>query len=92
MHKKKFYPNTPICLFFTRGTGIDKKITLKLIMQMLLWLYHKDVSSDLTKTKGLFMASISKVAFNIDGLIIHSTLNILFNNIYLVYQTYHQIH
>jgi hypothetical protein len=31
---------------------------------------------DLTKTKALLMASIGKVAFNIDGLTIHSTLNI----------------
>jgi len=34
------------------------------------------MSFDLTKTKALLMASISKVVFNIDGLIIHSTLNI----------------
>ncbi len=34
------------------------------------------MSSNLTKTKALFMASISKVAFNIDGLTIHSTLNV----------------
>jgi hypothetical protein len=30
---------------------------------------------DLIKTKALFMASITKIAFNIDDLIIHSTLN-----------------
>jgi len=33
------------------------------------------------------MASIGKIAFNIDGLIIHLTMN-MFNNPYLVYQTY----
>jgi hypothetical protein len=33
--------------------------------------------SSLTKTKALLMASIGKVVFNIDGLIIHSALNIL---------------
>ncbi len=34
------------------------------------------MSSNFTKTKVLLMVSIGKVAFNIDGLIIHSTLNI----------------
>jgi predicted transcriptional regulator len=42
----------------------------------ILHLYNRDISFDLTKTKALFMASICKVAFNIDGLTIHSTLNI----------------
>jgi hypothetical protein len=59
-----------------RGAGIGKKFTLKLIIQGLLRLYNKKKYSNLTKTKALLMASISKVAFNIDGLIIHSTLNI----------------
>ncbi len=35
------------------------------------------MSFDLTKTKVLFMALISKVAFNINDLTIHLTLNIL---------------
>jgi hypothetical protein len=34
------------------------------------------MSSNLTKTKALFMALTSKVVFNIDDLTIHSTLNI----------------
>jgi len=34
------------------------------------------MSSNLTKTKALFMALTSKVVFNIDNLTIHSTLNI----------------
>jgi hypothetical protein len=61
----------------TRGVGTGKTFTLKLIIQGLLWLYNRDMSFDLTKTKALLMASISKIAFNIDGLTIHSTLNIL---------------
>jgi hypothetical protein len=65
-----------ICLFLTRGIGIGKTFTLKFIIQGLLWLYIKDISFDLTKTKVLFMASIGKIIFNIDDLIIHSTLNI----------------
>jgi hypothetical protein len=35
------------------------------------------MSFNLTKTKALFMASTSKITFNIDGLIIHLTLNVL---------------
>ncbi len=76
MHKKQLYPNTLICLFLTRGVGTSKNLTLKFIIQILLRLYNRDMSFDLTKTKALLMASISKVVFNIDGLIIHSTLNI----------------
>jgi hypothetical protein len=34
------------------------------------------MSFDLTKTKVLLMPLISKIAFNINGLIIHLTLNI----------------
>jgi hypothetical protein len=43
---------------------------------MLLWLYNKDVSSNLTKTKVLLMALIGKITFNIEGSMIHSTLKI----------------
>jgi len=57
------------------GFGTSKIFTLKFIIEGLLRLYNRDVSSDLTKTKVLFMASICKVAFNIDGLTIHLTLN-----------------
>jgi hypothetical protein len=60
----------------TRGVGNGKTFTLKLIIQGLLQLYNKDMSFDLTKTKALFMELINKVIFNIDGLTIHSTLNI----------------
>jgi hypothetical protein len=76
MHRKQLYPNTLICLFLTRGAGTSKFFTLKLIIQRLLCLYNKDMSFDLTKIKALFMVPIDKIAFNIDGLTIHSTLNI----------------
>jgi hypothetical protein len=59
-----------------RGAGIGKKITLKLIIQGSWWLYNRDISFDLTKTKALLMTSIRKIAFSIDGSTIHSTLNI----------------
>jgi len=55
-------------LFFTRDARTNKTFTLKLIIQELLWLYNRDISFDLTKTKALFMASTCKVAFNIDSL------------------------
>jgi len=63
-------------LFLTRGARTGKKFTLKLIIQRLLWLYNKDISSNLTKTKVLLMASTCKDVFNINNLRIHSTLNI----------------
>jgi hypothetical protein len=61
MHRKKLYPNISICLFLTRGAGIGKTFTLKLIIQGLLWLYDKDIFFDLKKTKALLMASIGKL-------------------------------
>jgi hypothetical protein len=51
MHSKQLYFDIPICLFLTRGVGTNKKFTLKLIIQRLLWLYNRDMSFDLTKTK-----------------------------------------
>jgi hypothetical protein len=76
MHKKQLYLDTPICLFLTKGVGTSKTFILKLIIQGLLWLYNRNISFDLTKTKALLMASTCKIVFNIDSLTIHSTLNI----------------
>jgi hypothetical protein len=76
MHRKQLYPNRPICLLLTGGVGTGNYFTLKLIIQGLLQLYNRNISSNLTKTKALLMASIGKVTFNIDGLTIHLTLNI----------------
>jgi hypothetical protein len=36
MHKTQLYLDTTICLFLTRGVGIGKNFTLKLIIQGLL--------------------------------------------------------
>jgi hypothetical protein len=76
MHRIQLYPNTLICLFLIGGVRTIKTFTLKLIIQGLLRLYNKDKSFDLTKIEVLFMTSIGKVAFNIDSLTIHLTLNI----------------
>ncbi len=75
MDKKKYY-NSLIYLFLIGHVGTCKTFTLKLIIQGLLQSYNKDIYSNLTKTKALFMVFTSKVAFNIDGLTIYSTLNI----------------
>jgi hypothetical protein len=64
MHKKKLYHDTLICLFLIGG----KTFTLKFIIQGLLQIYNRDISSNLTKTKALLMASTCKIAFNIDSL------------------------
>jgi len=76
MHRKQLYFDALICLFLTGGVGISKTFALKFIIQILLWLYNKNMSFDLTKTKALLMAPIGKIVFNIDGLTIHLTLNI----------------
>ncbi len=62
------------------GVGTSKNITLKLIIQGLLWLYNKKIYSNLIKTKTLLMASTCKVAFNINGLVLN-----MCNNFDLVY-------
>jgi hypothetical protein len=77
MHRNQLYLNTPICLFLTGGVQTGKTFTLKFIIQGLLRLCNQDISFDLTKTKALLMASISKYAFNIDSVTTHLTLNIL---------------
>ncbi len=70
------YHNIPIHIFLIGGVATSKFFTLKLIIQGLSQLYNKDLPSNLTKIKTLFMACTGKVAFNIDGQTIHSTLNI----------------
>jgi hypothetical protein len=74
--EKKMYLNIPRHIFLTRGAGTSKFFTLNLIIQGVLWLYNKDLSSNLTKIKALCMTSTSKVTFNIDGQTIHLTFNI----------------
>jgi len=73
---EKMYHNIPIHIFLTRGAWTSKTFTLKLIIQVLLQIYNKNLLSNLTQIKELFMASTCKVAFNIDGQTIHSKLNI----------------
>jgi hypothetical protein len=92
MHRKQLYSYSLIHLFLTRGGRSSKTFTLKLIIQRLLQLYNKNMPFDLTKIKALLMASIGKVAFNIDGLIIHLTSNILVQQFLFNYQIYHHIH
>jgi len=62
MYRKHMYFNITIHVFLTRGARTSKTFTLKLIIQGLLWLCNKDVSSNLTKIKALCMASTSKIA------------------------------
>jgi hypothetical protein len=56
MHRKQLYPYPLTCLFLTRGAGINKTFTLKLIIQGLLQFYNKNMYFDLTKIKALLMA------------------------------------
>jgi hypothetical protein len=89
---KKLYPNTLICYFLIGGVKISTIVTLKLIIQGLLWSYNKYVFSNLTNIKVLLMVSTSKIAFNIDGLTIHSTFNIHIQHSLFKLLTYHHIH
>ncbi len=77
---------------YTRGVETNKKFMLINIIQGLLQLCNKGISSNLIKMKALFMASISKATFNINGLIIHLSLNIRIQQSNLIYQTYQQTH
>jgi hypothetical protein len=85
MHRKQLYLDIPICFFFTRGVGTNKTFILKNKIKGLLLLYNKNIYFELAKNKALLMASTNKDAFNIDGLTIHSTLNIIVHNPYLIY-------
>jgi len=72
MHRKQLYLDTLVCLFFIVGVvTIVKNITLKFIIGELLHLYNRNLFSNLTKTKVVFIASTGQTAFNIDDLIIH---------------------
>ncbi len=64
MYRKQKYPNILIHIFLTRSAQIGKTFTLKLMIQRLLQIYNKDLSSNLTKIKALFMASTCKTIFN----------------------------
>jgi hypothetical protein len=66
MYRKCMYRNIPIHIFLTRSDGIAKFLNLKLIIQALLLIYNKNLSSNLSKIKALLMASTCKVAFHID--------------------------
>jgi len=71
MHRKKIIPWYINMFIFHNSARTGKTFTLKFIMQGLLWLYNRSIYFNLTKTKVLFMASTSKVAFNVDSLTIH---------------------
>jgi hypothetical protein len=75
--QKNCIPNIPIHLFLIRGAKIDNTFILKLITQGLLWLYNKNLASNLIKIKTLLMASTNKITLNVDSQTKHSTLNIL---------------
>jgi hypothetical protein len=62
--------------YFCKYARIGKTFTLKFIIQRLSWLYNKGIYSYVTKIKVLLMTSIGKATFNIDGLMIHLTLNV----------------
>ncbi len=76
MYRKQVYHNIPIHIFLIKGVGTSRNFILKWIIQGLLQVYYKYLPLNLTDIKALLMASIGKIAYNIDGQTIHSTLNI----------------
>ncbi len=77
--EKKQNPNEPIHLFIIGGVITRKTFTLMLLIQALIHFYNRHLHSNPSTKKKLFMAYTGKVAFNIDGTIIHSSLSIPFN-------------
>jgi len=61
-----------ICLFFIEGALTSKTFTLKLIIKVQLQLYNKTCISYIIKIHGVH----KWIVFNIDGSMLHSTLNI----------------
>jgi hypothetical protein len=67
--KKKQNPIEPIHLFIIGGA--DKTFILMFLIQALIRFYNRHPHSSPLKKKILLMAYTGKVAFNIDGTIIH---------------------
>ena len=59
-------------LFLTGGVGTDKKFTIKVLFQEIIWIYETKLESDPYKPKGIIVASTRKVAFNASGITTHS--------------------
>jgi hypothetical protein len=75
--------NQPIHLFFIGGVSIDKTFTQLLIIWDFLKHYNKKLGYNPLKQKATLMVYTCKVAFNIDGIIIHSRLGLPLNRKHL---------
>jgi hypothetical protein len=77
--KKQSDMHTPLYLFLTSGVGTWKFFTTKVLFQMLIRIYDAYNTNDPMKLRGLILAYTCKVAYNVDGTTIHSTLLMPFN-------------
>jgi len=77
---------------FDRGCWNWKNFYIETHNSRIITIINRDISFNLTKTKALFMASTGKITFNINDLIIHSTLNIHVQQSLFSLPNYHQIH
>ncbi len=80
IHQKKKKPNSPICLFLTKGVGIGKPFTIKFIIKDYWTIILQEQILRPHKNQILFMTSTCKVVFNIDCSTLHSTLAYMFND------------
>jgi hypothetical protein len=77
MYRKKLNPKKLIHLFIIGS--VAKFFTLMLLIQTLKHFYNRHPHSNPLKKKALLMAYTRKTIFNIDGIIIHSSLSIPLN-------------
>jgi len=72
--KKNKNPNEPILLLIIINSSTSKTFTLMFLIQALICFYNRHPHSNPLRKKVLPMAYIGKIAFNIDGIMIHSSL------------------
>lgn len=64
---KRYAPKRPLYMFLTGRAGTCKTFTTKVLFEAMIRYYDKQLDSDLLKVKGIIVASIGKVAFNVRG-------------------------
>ena len=77
---KKKQPTTPIYLFLIGGERMGKTFTVVAIYDGLLHFYIKDIENDSLKKKGIIVAFTRKAVYNVNGIIVHSTLLLPLNS------------
>jgi hypothetical protein len=77
--KKRLNMNSLVHVFLTGRAGTGKTFTAKSLFQIRIRIYDSNSSSDPMKPKGLIVAYIGKVAYNVGGTTVHSAFLMPFN-------------